>query len=329
MPKNLTFVNGYKKRLLIILGVSCLLCEARGAIDWQREVKRQGVIRQIVAKIANREDVLNEVQALLKAAKSKDDIFLAGMLSGSLVFNEAGETKKNVARTAIPPSLTSFEIDMLWMKGSSDFLDNVAIYLAGKLLSFQIFSKCLNIDDDSTENRGRTQRGSEQERAPNRCSSIDEKELKDICLELYYNLASDPENRYLKHILSKITSKRTISNINKWLTDPTNISASQAFCIIVESEYALKWLNAYIASPNKRAIYERMLTSLEPESLQLAALRALNGPNAYPKALAAYTFAGAKEKKARDELGEFVEFLIKNRQAQAFEVFCPPSSALK
>jgi hypothetical protein len=322
-----------KKRCISIALLVLSFCEdAECAANLQNEVKRQGIIRKLIEKFIKHDKIKDEIHALLKNANEKEDLFIAGMLSGSLIFEEDGESKQSVSTINSTPCLTQFEVDTLWMKGSSGFMDNLAVYISGKLFGFRIFSKYFFIEAKGVDKiLGSIARSSDTQTADDVYLglAVDRKYLKDICKELYTTLASDPENRYLSFVISKVISNQTNSSVNKQLADDANIAEAKALNIAVESEYALMWLDAYIANSNEREKYEHKLKMLKPEALRLAALRALNRSGAaYPKALAAYTLASTKEQGLCSELNALVEFLIKNKQAQAFEVFLQKNGAV-
>jgi hypothetical protein len=321
MPKSLSIIKGYQRSFLIALGILSFLSNGAESVNWRNEAKRQGIIRKLVEKFVKHNKISNEIHSLLKNASKNEDLFIAGMLSGALTFEAKSEPNDPCVKPKL--CLTQLEIDVLWMKGSHDFMDNIAAYLSGKVFGFRIFRRCLdlNASDQQPVRYGLNKQCAE---ADDVCAGLklDAQFLKDICAELYLSLANDPENHYLQFIISKIISSQTVLSVNKQLTNEGNIAAARALNIAVESEYALMWLDTYIANSGKRKIYERKLAMLQPESLQLAALRALNRHGA-SQAIAAYTLASTKEERFCRELRLFVEILIKNKQAQAFEAFLP------
>jgi hypothetical protein len=258
--------------------------------DFQKEVCWQSIQGKFVKKFIKKNDkmTISESRQLILNTTNSEEAFRVGMLTALIQASSR---------------LTQVEVDAFWEKDANAFLVNIAAYVAGKLVGVKISRKYLDIGLKCIEK--------------NNTDEIDELRLQDVCIELSKKLAEDPKNQYLRLVLATITSKQAILLMNKALA--ANVPIQQVLELAVASEYALAWIDEYVFDEKSRTAAERKLLKLPAEVLRLAALRALNRANGYPKALAAYTLAGAKG-PCRD-LNRFVAFLIANKQTQAFEPF--------
>ncbi|MDR1907721.1 MAG: hypothetical protein LBQ43_02550 [Holosporales bacterium] len=308
------------------------------SMDFKAELKWQSIQRPFIEQYVKQKlsQTTETLLILIKEAQNKDDLFRIGILS-CLWENKC---------------ITQIEVDTLWMKSGALFFDNITAYLAGKLVGAQILKLYKKIDandsevyntkiNDQTRSFGTTKGKQSIVARPSNIATgqrtiskqlnnhsafqyttdVILKKIKMLCGVLYCSLADDPQNQYLRRIITMVTSARAISCVKSLLDDKKSVYVAESFKIAVSSEFALKWLDAYVTSEKGRNIVEQKLMTLSAETLILAGQRALNGDNAYPKALAAYTLAATKGASKESGLNELVNFLINNRQTQAFEPF--------
>jgi hypothetical protein len=227
--------------------------------------------------------------------------------------------------------LTQAEIDTLWLnKGKRFFQDILVEYLSGLIIGNEIVKRYKTIDLQ-TETNSLSDVSKKTEKL---CFVYSKakifKKIKELCHDFLLRFTTDTNNKnqYLQRIIEMITSEQTTIEIEKKLQSNSTLYTARAFDLSIAFEYAMKWFDTYLNTDKERIIFEHKLLSLQSKILILIGLFSLNenDPKTYSKTLAAFTLAAAKNKHKKINLDYLVDFLIKNKQTQAFEPFLFSSS---
>ncbi|MDR1597993.1 MAG: hypothetical protein LBR89_03595 [Holosporales bacterium] len=323
---------------IAIIGIFCM---AGISSEFESELHWQGHQLPLVNKYVHQQqlDSMDVLLRLVLNTKKPCELVRMGMLSCLW--------KQDLV-------LTQLEVDTLLSKSDERFVENVVAYIAGILIGWQILSKYNALNNASTlcnkpvpardnsikhpdalyrksaivqNNATATGQNNATAIAPNNgIQKLDADALcsrsviASLCAQLSTNIEQD-QSKYLSAIIQTITSKKTIGSIKSLISSPNTAAVAKSFEMAVSSEFALAWLDFYVKSDEERRRFEFKLMALTPETLILAGQRSLNGEDAYPKALAAYTLAATKGARDESGLDELVKFLVEHKQAQAFEPF--------
>ncbi|MDR2464078.1 MAG: hypothetical protein LBD36_00460 [Holosporales bacterium] len=286
------------------------------ALDVTKEAEWQDLQRQLVKKFIknNVNENKSDLLKLINNELNMSDLLRFGMIS----------------RLQGAKCFTQEEVDTLWLHKDQHFFQDILIeYLTGLIIGDDIVRRYQIIDNSIKVTH--LSYGQKSKKPSFLYSKIEiRNKLKELCHDFFlrFTTETNSKNQYLQRIIEMILTERTIVKIKQRLADKHTLYLAQTFELSVAFEYAMKWFDLYLKKDKERLIFERKLLSLPSKILILVGLSSLdeNDLKTYSKTLAAFTLAVAKNKHKKNNLDYLVDFLIKNKQAQAFEPFLSSSS---
>lgn len=230
----------------------------------------------------------------LSRAKDKAELFRLGLLSG----------------LSLAP-LQQAEVDALVLRNQgTELARDLAIYIAGRFASEQAAMAYLHL-----QARTLTQGGGQ-------LGALTAAYVQSKVAEVVAHARAHSENPYFQKIASALSEETLAFEAQEILAQEGSLQVVQAFAGLLAAEFAVKWLQAYVAERNP-VEWEPLLQALPADVVALAGQLALARSKDRASLLAAYTLAVSKNKAWAEPLNALVQDLIEKCSADVFEAFLP------